>query len=187
LAEQHLFACHWIGYLMSRLSARAGTALAATLIVLSLGACASGTPAPSVSVTPAAVLSIKDPWVKTADSGMSAAFGTLVNNSGKDITVTAAKSAVSPMMELHEVAMADGKMVMRPKAGGFVVKAGGTHELEPGGDHLMMMDLTTPVKAGDQVAVILTLSDGSTVEITAVGKPFAGANESYAPSAPAQH
>jgi copper(I)-binding protein len=153
----------------------------ASLAVLSGCAADVAPPAESPQAGKAAAVTIRDPWVKTAESGMSAAFGTLVNNTGGDLTVVSATSSASTMIELHEVAMDGGEMVMRPKAGGFVIPAGGTHELKPGGDHIMLMDITTPVKAGDQITFRLTLSDGSQVEITAVGKPYAGANESYAP------
>jgi copper(I)-binding protein len=68
---------------------------AAVFGILSAG-CSStsqpGTPAPAITGSPAAALSIRDPWVKAADNGMSTAFGTLVNTTGKDITVTAATS-----------------------------------------------------------------------------------------------
>ena len=146
--------------------------------VLTLGACAAApsTPAPA----PAAALTVEDPWVKAADSGMTAAFGELVNHTAKDLTVTAVSSPASPM-ELHEMAMQDGKMVMRPKPDGFVIKANSTHALDPGGDHLMLMDPAAPIKPGDQLSFTLTLSDGSTVPFTAVAKPFAGAQESYEP------
>ena len=79
------------------------------------------------------------------------------------------------------MAMKDGKMVMRQKQGGIVIKAKGTHALEPGGDHLMLMNLTQPVKAGDELTFTLTFADGRTEQFTAVAKPFAGAQESYAP------
>ncbi|MEV0459687.1 copper chaperone PCu(A)C [Catellatospora methionotrophica] len=169
--------------------ARWRMAALATVAVTALAGCAgtSQTPAAAPSqaaaaTANAAAVTIRDPWVKAADDGMSAAFGTLVNTSGKDVTVVSATSTASPMMELHEVATVDGKMVMRPKQGGFTVPANGTHELAPGADHLMLMDLAMPVKPGDAVTVKLTLSDGSVLEFTAVGKAFAAGNESYAPS-----
>jgi copper(I)-binding protein len=84
-------------------------------------------------------------------------------------------------MELHEMAMKDGKMVMQQKDGGFVIKAGGTHELAPGGDHLMLMNPAQEIKAGDELTFTLKLADSSTVSFTAIAKPFAGAEESYAP------
>jgi copper(I)-binding protein len=138
-------------------------------------------PAPAqASSAPAAALTVRDPWVKAVDTGMTAAFGTLVNNTGADVTITGATSPVSPM-ELHTMAMEDGKMVMKPKEGGFTIKAGGTHELGPGGDHLMLMQPSAAIEPGDEVAFTLTLAGGGTVAFTAVAKPFAGAQESYAP------
>jgi copper(I)-binding protein len=111
---------------------------------------------------------------------MTAAFGVLVNDTAADVTVLGAESPASPL-ELHEMATKDGKMVMRPKEGGFVIKAGSTHELSPGGDHLMLMNPAAAIEAGDQVTFTLKLGDGSTLPFTAIAKPFAGAGESYDP------
>ncbi|WFE55663.1 copper chaperone PCu(A)C [Micromonospora sp. WMMD712] len=139
------------------------------------------TPSPSVSASAAAgVLTVRDPWVKAADQGMTAAFGTLVNDGDTDVTITGAATDVSPM-ELHEMTMKDGTMVMRAKQGGIVVRAKSSHALEPGGEHLMLMNLRQPVRPGDELAVTLTFADGRTQTFTAVAKPFTGAQESYAP------
>ncbi|MFE9655820.1 copper chaperone PCu(A)C [Micromonospora sp. NPDC006431] len=145
----------------------------------------SAQPSPSASASVSAsatagVLGIQDPWVKAADKGMTAAFGTLVNDGDTDVTITAAATDVSPM-ELHEMTMKDGKMVMQPKQGGIVVKAHSSTVLQPGGEHLMLMDLKQPVKAGDELTFTLTFADGKTQTFTAVAKPFTGAQESYAP------
>jgi copper(I)-binding protein len=168
----------------SRLALATAAALSAVLLTAGCGADADASrPSPPASVSPGAgvsVLSITDPWVKAADSGMTAAFGTLVNATGNPITIVGASSPVS-VMELHEMVMKDGKMIMQPRKGGFTIPANGTHELSPGGDHLMFLDVKTPVRAGDQVSVTLRLSDGTRIPFTAVGKPFAGAAESYAP------
>jgi copper(I)-binding protein len=146
--------------------------------LLATGCSSSSDAAPAPN--PSVALSVTDPWIKSADKGMTAAFGTLVNHTDHPLTVVKAASSVS-VMELHEMTMKDGKMVMQPKEGGFLIPARGTHELSPGGDHLMFMDVAAPVRAGDQVTVTLTLSDGTTVPFSAVGKPFTGAEESYAP------
>ncbi|MFG1917009.1 copper chaperone PCu(A)C [Micromonospora sp. NPDC048898] len=168
---------------------RSATVLATAIMAAGVAGCgssdspATAQPGPSASASAnpdAGVVGIRDPWVKAADKGMTAAFGTLVNNGDSDVTVTSATTSVSPM-ELHEMAMQDGKMVMRQKQGGIVVKARGTHALEPGGDHLMLMNLTKPVQAGDELTVTLTFGDGRTQQFTAVAKPFTGAQESYAP------
>src|SRR5690606_15008209 len=92
-------------------------------------------------------LTVEDPWVKAAEEGMTAAFGTLVNGGEADVTVVGATSTVSPV-EIHEMAMSGGQMVMRRKDGGLTVPVGARHALEPGGDHLMLMDLAHPVAPG---------------------------------------
>ena len=167
----------------------AAMALAGALTTLGLAGCgdsddtASGAapiPAPSATA-PASVLTVKDPWVKAAKAGtMTAAFGILVNDTDTDLTIVSAESPASPM-ELHEMTMKDGKMVMQPKQGGFVIKAKSTHELGPGGDHLMLMKPTAAIEAGSEVAFTLKLADGKSVPFAAIAKPFAGAGESYDP------
>lgn len=154
-------------------------------VAFTLTAC-TGDTSPSAS-TPAATagqqaaaLTITDPWVKAADSGMTAAFGTLMNDGDTDVRIVSASTPVSSSTELHEMATNEaGEMVMRPKDGGFVIPAGGTHELAPGGDHLMIMDVTTAVKPGDDVIVTLTAEDGSTLDFTAPARSFSGGNETY--------
>jgi periplasmic copper chaperone A len=149
-----------------------------------LAGCGGDAATGSTPAASAAVLTVKDPWVKAGPAGeMTAAFGVLTNGTDADLTVTGAESPVSPM-ELHEMTMKDGRMVMRPKEGGFVIKAGGTHELSPGGDHLMLMKPAKAVEAGDEVSFTLRLAGGSSVTFSAIAKPFAGAGESYAPGMP---
>ncbi|MDR7276704.1 copper chaperone PCu(A)C [Catenuloplanes atrovinosus] len=169
-------------------TSRFGAGLVLALALGGLTACANdgNAAAPSSSATAASTpagLTVRDPWIKAADTGMTAAFGTLVNGGSTDVTVVSAATEVSPMMELHETTMVNGAMQMQPKQGGFTIPAGGEHVLQPGGDHIMMMGLTTPVQAGDEIVVTLTLGDGSTTRFTAIGKPFTGAQESYAPGA----
>jgi copper(I)-binding protein len=148
--------------------------------VASSGAAASATSAPA-----ATGLTLRDGWVKAAPNGMTSIFGTLDNPTGADINVVSATSPVASMVEMHEVTMVDGAMKMHPKIGGFVVPAHGIHVLEPGHDHIMVMGLTKPIKAGDPVTATLKLKDGTSVSITAIGKDFSAGNESYQPSSAA--
>ena len=120
-----------------------------------------------------------DPWVKAVDSGMTAAFGTLSNSSGGEVVLVSASTPASPAVQLHEMAMKDGEMVMQEKADGIPVPAGGQAVLEPGGDHIMLMDVAAPIRPGDVVTLTLTFSDGSTTQVEAVAKEFTGADEDY--------
>ena len=125
-------------------------------------------------------VTIENGWVKAADEGMSAAFGELENSSDQDVTVVSATTKASNMIELHEtVENESGEMVMREKSGGFTIPAGKSLTLEPGGNHIMLMDLVNPIKAGDEVTFTLTFSDDSTYDFTVPAKDYSGANENY--------
>ena len=132
-------------------------------------------------------VTISDTWVKATagaqDPTMTAAFGVLTNHTGQDLTVVSASNDVTDRTELHEMAMVDGAVVMRPIAGGIKIPANGTTTLEPGGLHVMIMDVTTPITPGDDVRVTLTMNDGSSMTFAALAKDVAGANEQYNGSA----
>jgi copper(I)-binding protein len=159
---------------------------------LALAGCAGGSsaapaaappaaaPAAAPPAAPAPAVTVTDPWVKTAESGMTAVFGTFSTTGPVPVTVLSAQTSASPRTELHEVVTgADGAMVMRPKNDGFVVEPGAPHVLAPGGDHIMIMDLASPIRPGDQVDVTLTLADGSTIPFTALAKETGGGEENY--------
>lgn len=113
---------------------------------------------------------------------MTAAFAELQNTGDSDVHVVGASTPASSQMELHEMATgSDGAMVMRPKEGGFVIPAGETHVLAAGGDHLMLMDVTTPLSPGSDADITLEFEDSSTTTFTAQVRDFAGAQESYEP------
>jgi len=123
---------------------------------------------------------VEDAWIKVMNSGMTSAFARVTNPTNEPIRVIAARSIrFTPAMELHEVLMEDGSMQMQQKPGGFVVPARETITLAPGGDHLMLMNIKQPITAGEQVPIRLITADGGRVKFEAMGRVFAGANESY--------
>lgn len=150
-----------------------------TVSLLALTGCAGA--AEPVEATPAGdSVTIADGWIKATDEDMSAAFGTLTNSGSSDVTVVSAQTDVAGMVELHETVENEaGEMIMREIEGGFSIPADGSLLLEPGADHIMLMGLTGPLTAGDEVTVTLTFSDDSTYEFTAPVKDYSGANETY--------
>ena len=164
-------------------------ALAAALL-LPLAACSSdpsdgseaGGAASDGVGTSAEGLTLVDPWVKAAEEGMTSAFGTLTNATGRDLQLIGASTAAAGMIELHETAGdGSGGMSMQEKEGGFPVPDGGELVLEPGGNHLMLMDLAEPLQPGDEVELSLDFEDGTALTVTATVKDFAGAQEHYEP------
>jgi periplasmic copper chaperone A len=163
------------------------------LAACAAGAPAGGAPAAGAATAPAAVapqasVTVSDPWVKTAESGMTAVFGSVSTSGSAPLTVVSARTSASPRTELHEVVMGEGgSMVMQPREDGFVLDPGVPHVLAPGGDHIMIMDLASPIRPGDEVEVTLTLSDGTTAEFTALGKETSGGEEDYGDHAAGTH
>ena len=92
---------------------------------------------------------------------MTAAFGTLTNNTDEEVTLVAASTD----------ACSDGRAARGRDEGRLDGDAaqgrwhpdpgGGSATLEPGGDHIMLMDVTAPIEPGDVVELELELSDGS--------------------------
>lgn len=162
----------------------------APLLAVALTACGSDSsseagPSSSEATTApvrseAAAVTITNPWVKSVRTGeMTAAFGTLSNSSDAEVTLVSASTSVSDMVELHETVMSDGQMQMQEKDGGFVIPAGGSFELAPGGNHIMLMGVNADLQPGADVTMTLTFGDGSTLDIDAVVKDYSGANENY--------
>ncbi len=136
----------------------------------------------SDSQVDAEALSLDGAWVKAADDGMTAVFGELKNDTDQDINLVEAKYADAKMVQLHETeGDGSGGMSMQEKKGGFTIPAGESLDLEPGGDHIMIMGLKKAIKPGEQISLDLVTADGETIEVTAVAKEYSGAQEDYAP------
>lgn len=164
---------------------RPSLALAAALLLFTGCAPTTAQPDPhgSASHVPSSAgeaVTIDDAWVKSAAEGMTAGFGILSNPTDDEITVVSARTEAAARVELHEtVSDSSGGTTMREVRGGLVIPAGGTLELAPGGVHLMLMGLTAPVEAGQEVQFTLTFSDESAMSFTAAVKDFTGAQEHY--------
>lgn len=148
--------------------------------IFALTGCSTPANTGTETVSSAETITLHDGWVKAADEGMSAAFGELKNSGTADVIVVSATTDASASVELHETVKNEaGGMAMREKDGGFTIPAGSSFALKPGGNHIMLMGLTHPIKAGDEISLTLTFSDGSTYEFAAPAKDFSGANENY--------
>lgn len=115
----------------------------------------------------AGALQIDHPWSRATPGGASVAAGYLVvKNTGT--TPDRLISATAPFagrVEIHEMGMKDGVMVMRPVPDGLTIPPGGSVELKPGGFHIMFQDLKTPLKEGTFVDGTLTFEKAGTVPV----------------------
>jgi copper(I)-binding protein len=142
---------------------------------LLLGLAACGTSNADTAASPPTI-EVSDAWVRatvgTEDPSMTGAFMAIDNGGEEAVTLTGAASPVARKVEIHEMAMVDGAMVMRQVEGGLTIEAGYGQVLMPGADHVMLMGLTEELAPGDEVDLTLEFSDGSTEELTVPVKEF---------------
>lgn len=154
---------------------------AAVVVAAVLGAPACTSDGPSAGPMSETV-TMENQWANAAETGMAAVFGSLTNTGSVDVQIVGGSSPQAVHVEIHEVVVNElGGKTMREKGGGLSVPAGGTRELIPGGDHLMLMDLTQPLLPGADITVTLEFDDGSTLPVTAQVRDFAGGSEEYNP------
>lgn len=128
------------------------------------------------------MLTVQDPWMKAADSGMTAVFGTLTNDGDSAVTLSGAESTgIAESAELHETVMDEstGSTVMQEMTDPLVIEPGESVTLEPGADHIMLMDLTCAPMAGQNLNIQLTYADGENQTVEVPVRDYQGAQEQY--------
>ncbi|TCC05059.1 copper chaperone PCu(A)C [Kribbella soli] len=157
---------------------------AAAVVTFLVSSCGSTEkPAAQVAAVTTPGVLVEDAWVRATtgakDTTMTAAFLSLTNPGDTDVKLTSATSPVAGVVQLHEMAMQDGKMVMREKSGGITVPAASHAHLSPGGDHIMLMSLKRPLNPGDEVPLTLKFSDNTTHDLKVPVKAFTEEEEHY--------
>jgi periplasmic copper chaperone A len=103
---------------------------------------------------------IREAWIQEMPPSqkITAAFMLIENHNAAEISLLSVGTDVARVVELHEMLVEEGMMRMR-KVNAINVPAGGVVKLEPGGYHLMLIDLNRELKAGAQVRVTLQFSN----------------------------
>jgi copper(I)-binding protein len=125
--------------------------VAALAVTLLLAGCAA--PASSVTAGP----TIADAWVRPpmGPGQPAAGYMTITAPSGGADALIGASSPVAAAVEIHETSTdASGMMGMRP-VDRVELPSGSPVALEPGGYHLMLMNLDGDLEAGDTVDLVL--------------------------------
>lgn len=111
-------------------------------------------------------LVIETPWARATPPGAIVGAGYFVVRNGGTTgdRLVGATTTAAAMVQIHEVTMADGAMQMRERPG-VDIPPGGTVRLEPGGLHLMLMDLAKPLVTGESVPVTLEFAKAGRVTV----------------------
>ncbi len=113
---------------------------------------------------------VNDPWVRGTVAPQKATGAFMSITSAQGGKLVAASSPVAGIVEIHEMAMSGNVMKMQaiPE---LALPAGQPVKLEPGGYHVMLMDLKQQIKDGEVVPLTLVVEgkDGKreTIEVKA--------------------
>jgi copper(I)-binding protein len=114
-------------------------------------------------------ITVSGPWVREPAEGQtrSAVYATITNDGDADVTLVSASVPFEATVEIHETIIGDdGAMSMQEVPEGFVVPAGGSFTLEPGGPHIMLIDID-PADIVGEIEVTLVFDDGTEVTVPA--------------------
>ena len=101
---------------------------------------------------------LTDAWVRASNPGQFVGAAYLTLTSLQDVTLVYIETERAGSVEMHSMTMQNGIMKMRSMEE-LPVPAGKPVKLAPGGLHLMLFELPTPFKAGEQVKFRLCFKD----------------------------
>ncbi|EJN00597.1 copper chaperone PCu(A)C [Phyllobacterium sp. YR531] len=112
-------------------------------------------------------LTLSDAFTRATLPGAKVGGGYLkiANSSSEADRLIGGSSPAAERVEVHEMKMDGNVMQMRQLKDGLEIPAGGSAELTPGGLHLMLMNITKPLKEGDMIPVTLEFAKAGKVEV----------------------
>lgn len=114
-------------------------------------------------------IEVKDAWVRETPPGSKiTALYMNINNAGdKDDTLVSVSTNVSKSAEIHNTLVDDKGVAKMDMIERVIATSGETVKFEPGGMHVMLIDLKHPLKSGDTVQLDLIFETAGKVGIEA--------------------
>lgn len=141
------------------------------LVALAIGLAACQAPAPA----PAAV-EARDAWARATAPGQETGgvFLSLRNVGGEADRLVGGSTPAARSVEIHAMAM-DGDVMRMRRQPDVEIGAKSTVKLEPGGTHLMLMGLKSPLVAGSRFPLSLRFADGGEKQVEVEVLPIGSA------------
>jgi len=125
-------------------------------------------------------LKVEQPWARATPGNApnGAAYLRVVNHGQQMDRLVGATSPVSRKVELHTHTMEGGMMRMR-QVSAVEVHPGEPAVFQPGGNHIMLIDLKAPLKEGESFPLTLVFDEAGqvTTEVTVQGVGSMGPGE----------
>ena len=112
----------------------------------------------------AQTVEVKGAWARATVQGQKATGAFMQLTAKEKSQLISVTSPVAGVAEVHEMKMDGDVMKMRALQGGLELPAGKAVDLKPGGFHVMLMDLKTPLVKDTTVPLTLLFKDSKGVE-----------------------
>jgi hypothetical protein len=118
------------------------------------------------AVDPSAI-SLEHVWARaTPGTATTGAVYLTVTDNGRPDRLVGVSTPIAAMAEMHETIHDNGVMKMRPVAGGIALDPGKPVTFTPGGYHVMLTGLKSPLKAGDSFPLTLTFEHARSITVS---------------------
>jgi periplasmic copper chaperone A len=114
----------------------------------------------ALAKNPLADIIVTDAWVRATHPGQQTGVAYMKINSEKAAKLIKVETSASKTAEIHSMEMKDGIMLMR-ELESLPLPEKQEVKLERGGNHIMLMDLKQPLKAGEKIPLKLSVQRGS--------------------------
>jgi len=131
--------------------------------------------------TVSAQIKVENAWVRATVPNQQATGAFLKITTVDAMRLVAVSSTAAKISEIHEMKLEGGIMKMRALPEGLAIAANNTLELKSGGYHVMMMELTQTIKAGDMVPLQLHFVDAKGKKQVLGVEAKAGFKDPYKP------
>lgn len=127
-------------------------------------------PAPVLNVGTAVLpkgIAVTGGWTRTPPPAAPAAAGylTITNGGPEADKLVGAESPIAGKVEVHQMSLIGGRMLMRPVEGGLDIPVGAKVKLAPGGYHLMLIGPTSFPKPGEHAAITLNFQRAGKIKV----------------------
>lgn len=111
-------------------------------------------------------IQVHKPWSRATSTGakVGASYLEIRNTGAQADRLLGASTAVAKRVEMH-VTQHEGGVARMRQVQSFEIPAGGRVDLQPGGAHLMLVDIARPLAKGERFAMRLRFERAGEVEV----------------------
>ena len=109
-------------------------------------------------------ISVHNAWARATVQGQKATGAFMTLTSKTETRLVGVSTSVAGVAEVHEMKMDNNVMQMRALPDGLALPAGKAVALQPGGFHVMLMDLKLPLQKDTTIPLTMRFKDAKGVE-----------------------